>query len=93
MIDVIARLDDPFDRQVQSVGAVEREDPALGGFAAKELVERVPRRVERPLGGDGHAVPCPARVRQAGASEPVQGLIDRLGLGKAGGGVVEVDHG
>ena len=35
----------------------------------------------------------PARIGQLRAREPIQGLIHRLGLGEAGRGVVEVDHG
>src|ERR1700678_3199003 len=90
--DMIAGLEGPLDRDVQSVGAIEREDPALGRGALEELVEHVTSRVKFPFGGDSHPVPCPARVRQAGAGEMVKGLIDGLGLGEAGGGVVEVNH-
>ena len=91
--DVVAGLDHALDRQVQSVGAVVSEDPALGRLAAKELVEPMSRVVEHPLGRHGHPMPGPAGVGQAGSREAVEGLIDRLGLGEAGGGVVEVDHG
>jgi len=89
---VIALPDDSLDRQVQPVGAVERKDPALRSFAAKELVERVSRIVQCSLGPDCHPVPGPARVRQAGSRETIEGLVDGFGLGEAGGGVVEVDH-
>ncbi len=70
-----------------------REDPALGRLAAEELVEAMTRVVEHSLRGDGHAVPRPPGVGQARAGEAVERLVDRLGLGKTGGGVVEVDHG
>ena len=79
-------LDDAFDREVQPVGAIEREDPPLGAFAAKELVERVPGGVERLLGLHRHPVPGPAGIGQAGAGEPVERLIDHFGLGKASSG-------
>jgi hypothetical protein len=89
---VVAGLDSPFDRQVERIGAVERKHPALGAGAAEELVERVPGCVECPLGGNRHPVPCPPRVRQGRARKTIEGLVHRLGLGEAGGGVIEVDH-
>src|SRR5271163_2538027 len=89
---MIAGLDNPFDGEVESVGAIEREDPPLRGCTMEELVEGVPRRVEHTLGRDGHAMPCSPRVCQARAGKLIECLIDRLGLGKTGGGVVEVDH-
>ena len=89
---VITLLDDPFDGEIKSVSAIEREDPALGRFTVKKLVEGVPRRIECPLGRDGHAVPCSAWICQTRAGEAIECLIDGLWLGKAGGGVVEVDH-
>ena len=49
--------------------------------------------VEGALGGEGHLVPGAAGVGQRLAREAVQGLVDGLGLGEAGGGVVEVKHG
>src|SRR5262245_21482078 len=90
--DMVAWPNEPLDRDVERVGAIEREDPALGGIAAKKLVEDMAAMVERSLGGDGHAMTPPARIGQAVAGEIVECPIDRLGLGKAGGGVVEVDH-
>jgi hypothetical protein len=33
-----------------------------------------------------------ARIRQVVPGKSVQGLVDRFGLGKTRGGVVEVDH-
>src|SRR5262249_49097804 len=60
---------------------------------AEELVEQVAGVVEGVLGGEGHLVAGAAGVGQALAREVVEGLVDGLGLGEAGGGVVEVDHG
>ena len=47
---MIAGLDNPFDGEVESVGAIEREDPPLGGCTMEELVEGVPRRPGRRPG-------------------------------------------
>src|SRR5262249_43729772 len=69
----------------------EGEDPAFRLLAAEELVEQVPAVVQGVLGGQGHLVAGPAGVGEALACEGVEGLVDGLGLGEAGGGVVEVD--
>ena len=90
---VVARLDRPLDGQVQPIGAVEREDPALGALPLEELVEGVPAVVEDPLRGQGHPVARPTGVGQGRPGKLVERLIDGLGLGEAGGGIVEVDHG
>src|SRR5262249_24019472 len=91
--DVVARGEHALEGHVERVGAVEREDEAVGRRAAEELVEAVPRVVEDALGGQGHLVAGAAGGGQRRAGEAGQGLVNRLRLGKAGGGVVEVDHG
>ena len=90
--DVIAVVEDALEGHVEGVGAVEGEDEALRRLAVEELVEQVPAVVEGALGGEGHLVAGAAGVGQARAREGVEGLVDGLGLGKTGGGVVEIDH-
>ena len=87
-------MSDALERHVEGVGAVEREDEALRAFAVEELVEPVAAVVEGALGGEGHLVPGPAGVGEVVPGEAVERLVDGLGLGETGGGVVEVDgHG
>src|SRR5262249_2516285 len=64
----------------------------LRTVAVEELVEQVASVVEGTFGGQGHLVAGPAGVGQGAASKAVEGLVDGLGLGEAGGGIVEVDH-
>ena len=90
--DVIARRQHALERHVEGVGAVEREDKPLRPLAVEELVEQVPAVVEGALGGQRHLVAGAAGIGQVVPGEAVEGLVDALGLGEAGGGVVEVDH-
>ena len=86
-----SRIDQPLDREVQRIGAVEREDEVLRPLAVEQPVQppaafvdqiarsRSPRRTPpRPA-----LAPSSRRV----ADHRVQ---HRLRLGKAGGGVVEI---
>src|SRR5262249_33686614 len=57
-----------------------------------ELVEQVAGVVEGALGGQGHLVAGAAGVGEALPGEAVERLVDGLGLGEAGRGVVEVNH-
>ncbi len=90
---VVTRLDQALDRQVQPIGAIVSEDPSLGPLAAEKLIEPMPGVIEHPFRRQSHAMPRTSGVGQAGARESVECLIDGLRFGKAGGGVVEVDHG
>jgi hypothetical protein len=79
---VIARLKDALDRDIQRVGAVQRENPALRTLAVEEAIQGQPRVVDRALGLLGHAMAGPPRVGQLRPGEAVQRLVDRLGFGK-----------
>ena len=91
--DVVAGPDQPLDRQVQPIGAVMSEDPPLGALPTKELIEPMPRVIEHLFGRQSHSMPRSPRVGQTRSGESIHCLIDRLGLGKAGGGIVEINHG
>ena len=90
--DVVAFLEHPLEGHIERVGAVEREDEALGRFAVEELVEHVAGVVQGVLGRQGHLVAGAARVSEVLAGEAVKGLVNGFGLGETGGGVIEVDH-
>src|SRR5438874_13807806 len=79
-------------RHVESVGAIQGENEALRPLAVEELIEKVPAIVQSMLCSQSHFMPGATRIGEIGAGEAVQSLIDRLRLGKTGGGVVEIDH-
>ena len=91
--DVVAGLNQPLERQVQPIGAVVSEDPALGRSPTKELIEPMSRVIEHLFGRQSHAMPRTPRVGQTRSRESIHCLIDRFRFGKAGGGVVEINHG
>ena len=90
--DMIAFGKHSLKRHVECVGAVQREDKSFGSLAMEKLIEEMPGIIQGALCRQGHLVPCPAWIGEILAGETVEGLVDRLGLGKTGSGVVEVDH-
>ena len=78
--DMVALFQRAFQRDVEGIGAVESENPAIRIFAGEELVEQVAGVVERAFGFHGHAVPGAAGVGHGITGEPVHGDIDRFGL-------------
>ena len=90
---VVAGLEQALDGQIQPVGAVVSEDPALGRFATKELIESVSRLIEHLFGRQGHPMSSAPGVCQTRSRESIHRLIDGFWFGKAGSGVIEVNHG
>ena len=56
--DVIARIQDALEGDIERVGAIERENESLGRRAVKELIEPMPAVVEDALGRQRHLVPA-----------------------------------
>src|SRR5437764_15259212 len=90
--DVIALTEHSFERHVERVGSVEGEDEPLGPFTVEKLVEQMTAVIEGALRGQGHFVTGSTWIGQARTGEPVKCLVDRFGLGKTGGSVIQVDH-
>jgi len=79
------------DGDVQRFGGVHAKTHALGAVRAEQLGERFPGAINDGGGFERAAVrAAPARATHL-ARERVHREIDHLGLGKAGGSVVEVD--
>ena len=51
------------------------------------------RVIEHPFGRQSHSMSRAPGISQTRSRESIHCLIDRFRFGKAGGGVVEVDHG
>ena len=91
--DVVARLDSPLIAMLRPSVQLSVKIQRSGASPWKNWLSRaaVSSSIARP------PRPCDARPgrgwRALVGAEAVEGLVDRLGLGKAGGGVVEVDHG
>ena len=88
---VIARPHDAANRQIQHVGAVRAEDDLQRIVGADQLGDALPGPFDDAVGFHRLAVAA-AAVRGADlALVVVDGRVDRLRLGPAGGGVVEID--
>ena len=84
------RMEKPLDGQVQGIGAIERENKMVAVFTMEKPVEPAAAFGEQRAGLDGLAIRA-----AAGAGAEIGGVADHrfqnlLGLGEAGGGVVEI---
>ena len=89
--DVVARPDDAANGQVQHVGAVEAEDDVRRIAGADQFGDALPGPLDDAIRFLRFAIAA-AAVRGADfALVAVDGVVDGLRLGPAGGGVVEID--
>src|SRR5262245_9815698 len=91
LYDLIACLKQAVKGKIQTVGAVEGEDDALGAFGSHQIGELLPAPLDdrRPL--DRGAIRPPSNRRAKAAVVVVYCRVNAFGLREAGRRVVEVN--
>jgi hypothetical protein len=84
----IAGPDQPFQGQVQRIGAIEREDDPLGAWCVEHAADILARIVDQLFRRDRQPVRRPARIAAVLAHRARRGRVHRLGLRPARRGVV-----
>ena len=82
-----------LDGQIQRVGAVELHQNFRGIPGVQQGGEGLPAGEYLPPGGQGTGVTAPAGIGVDFRHGPENCVQYALGLGAAGGGVVEINHG
>jgi len=89
--DVVAGLKQPVQRLIQAVGAVERENNAIGTFGAQQLGDSFAAAADDGGGLHGRAIGAAPDGGPVFAIVFVDGRINGFGLGKTCRRVVEIN--
>jgi hypothetical protein len=89
--NVVTRLEQSLQRQIQTVGAVKRENDAIGAFGAQQLGDFLAAEADGRGGVDSRPVGAASDCRPDFTAVSVDRRVDDFGLGKTGRRVVEIN--
>ena len=90
---LIALMQKAPQGHVQRIGAVQAENHPFGLPDAQICRRLFPAAFHDPLPGDGTRMAAPARIARDFLHHPRHRLNHLRGLGKAGGRVIQINHG